>query len=448
MLTFNLGRSSRNCEGVSRRDALRVGALSFGGLSLGDLLRTEAAAKPAGASVKKKSVVCFWLDGGPTQHETFDPKPLAPTEYKGPFSAVRTKADGVQFCELFSKTAQVMDKLSVVRSVHHNNGDHFAAAHWMWTGYYGSTAANLDQMYPGIGAVLSKVKGPNNPGMPAAVSIPYAMTVGRRPGYQGGAFLGVANNPFETGADPNNANFQVQNVKLPGGVSQERAKERKSLVSRLDRVRRDVDASGLMEGIDRFNQQAFDMVTGQEAAKAFDIKQEKDSLRDEYGRNTVGQGALLARRLVEAGVTFVTIHSGGWDNHSTIGPAMKNHAARLDPAIAALTNDLDQRGLLDDTIVLVMGEFGRTPKVNGSAGRDHWGNVMSVLIGGGGLKPGIAVGESDEKGASPSKRPVKPAHVLHTIYKQFGVDPSMTHLNRAGRPIHILGEGEPIAELL
>ena len=178
------------------------------------------------------------------------------------------------------------------------------------------------------------------------------------------------------------------------------------------------------------------------------LHKEDPRLRDRYGRNSVGQGALLARRLVEAGVTFVTVHSGGWDNHSGIENAMKRHSSNLDPAISSLVSDLDQRGLLDDTIVMVMGEFGRTPKVNGGAGRDHWGNVMSVLIGGGGLKGGQIVGESDSKGASPIKRAVKPAHMLHTIYKQFGIDPQITHINHSGRPIAILGEGEPIAELL
>lgn len=448
MINFELGRTSRNCEGVTRRDMLRVGVLSFGGLTLADLLRTEAVAKATKRPLKKKAVICFWLDGGPTHHETWDPKPNAPSDYKGPYSAISTKVPGIQICELFPKTAKVFDRLSIVRSVHHDNGDHFAAAHWMWTGYHGSSAARLEPMYPGIGAILSKVKGPNRPGMPAAVSIPYAMTVGRRPGYQSSAFLGVAYNPFDAGGDPNSRNFKVRNVSLPGGVTRERALERKSLISGLDRVRRDIDASGLMAGIDQFNQQAFDMVTGKDAAKAFDINKEDTRLRDRYGRNSVGQGALLARRLVEAGVTFVTVHSGGWDNHSSIGPAMKNHAARIDPALSTLTTDLEQRGLLQDTMILVMGEFGRTPKVNGGAGRDHWGNVMSVLIGGGGLQGGTVVGASDAKGARPIRRAVKPAHVLHTIYKQFGVDTHIAHINRAGRPIPILSEGAPIGELL
>ncbi|GAB4159411.1 MAG: DUF1501 domain-containing protein [Planctomycetaceae bacterium] len=448
MLNIDLGRGNRNCEGVSRRDVLRIGALSLGGLTLADSLKVQAAQKQIGPTGKRKSVICFWLDGGPTQHETFDPKPEAPSEYKGPYNAIATTAPGIQICELFPRTAKVMDRLSLVRSVHHNNGDHFAAAHWMWTGFKGSSAARLEPMYPGIGSIITKTYGANRPGMPAAVSIPYAMTVGLRPGYQSSAFLGVAHNPFDAGSDPNSRNFKVRNVNLPTGVDNNRVSGRKSLLSQLDRVRREVDNSGLMEGIDEFNQQAFDMVTGKEAAKAFDISKEDPRTRDRYGRTSVGQGALLARRLVEAGVTFTTIHSGGWDNHSGIEKAMARHASGLDPAISALTADLDQRGMLDDVMILVMGEFGRTPRVNAGAGRDHWGNVMSVMLGGGGLNSGVAVGASDDKGASPAKRPVKPAHVLHTIYKQMGIDTRITHINRAGRPIPILAEGEPLAELI
>lgn len=448
MFNISWGRSFRNCAGVSRRDALKVGALAAGGLTTADLLRAESQAAEAGRQTKRKSVICFWLDGGPTNHETWDPKPQAPNEYKGPFNAIQTSAPGIQLCELFPNTAQVMDKLSVVRSVYHNNGDHFAAAHWMWTGYHGSSAARLEPMYPSVGSVISKTRGPNEPGMPAYVSVPYAMTVGRRPGYQSSAFMGVAYNPFDVGSDPNSRNFNVRNVNLPGGVSVDRTLDRQSLITGLDRFRRDSDNGGLMDGMDTFNQRAFDMITGDRARKAFDINREDPRNRDKYGRTSTGQGALLARRLVEAGVAFVTVHAGGWDNHSGIEPAMKRHAAYLDPAISSLVSDLDQRGMLDDVIVMVMGEFGRTPKINGSSGRDHWGNLMSVLIGGGGLNSGVIVGESDPKGTRPAKRAMRPASVLHTIYRQMGVDPGVAHINHAGRPIPILNEGEAISELL
>lgn len=448
MLDITLGRKSRNCAGVTRRNMLKVGALTAGGLTLADSLRLRAEAARAGKPSNNKSVICFWLDGGPTHMETFDPKPNAPSDYKGPYEAIQTSAPGIQINEFFKNTAQVMDKVSIIRSMHHNNGDHFAAAHWMWTGYHGSSAARLEPMFPSIGSIISKTRGANRPGMPAFISIPYAMTIGRKPGYQSSAFLGVAYNPFDVGGDPNNKNFQVRNVNLPAGIDASRTLDRKTLLLGLDRVRREVDHSGLMEGMDQFNQQAFDLVAGREAAKAFDINLEDPRMRDRYGRNSVGQGALLARRLVEAGVTFVTVHSGGWDNHSNIKGAMQGHGPRMDAAISSLIDDLSQRGMLDDVMILVMGEFGRTPRVNGNAGRDHWGNVMSVMLGGGGLKGGVVVGASDAKGTRPAKRPVKPAHVLHTIYHQLGIDTGIAHIDRAGRPIPILGEGEPLAELI
>jgi hypothetical protein len=448
MLDIPLGGTSRNCQGVSRRNVLKIGALTAGGITLADALEARAAGGNLPGAMPKKSVICFWLDGGPTHMETWDPKPDAPSDYKGPLNAISTAVPGVFINELFPRTAQLMDKVSVVRSVHHDNGDHFAAAHWMWTGYHGSSAARLDAMYPSIGSIVSKVHGANRPGMPAFVSVPNAMTVGRKPGYQGSAFLGVGYNPFDAGSDPNSRNFQVRNVSLPTGVDKSRAADRRTLLSSFDRVRREIDNTGLMDGIDQFNQQAFDMVTGRDASKAFDIHKEDPKLRDLYGRNSIGQGALLARRLVESGVTFVTVHSGGWDNHAGIENAMKRHSSNLDPALSSLISDLDQRGMLDDVMVMVMGEFGRTPKVNAGAGRDHWGNVMSVLMGGGGLNGGVIVGASDKNGARPAQRAVKPAHILHTVYKQLGIDTSISHIDRAGRPIPVLSEGAPLSELI
>lgn len=448
MLNVVFGNENRNCAGVTRRDVLRVGALTAGGLSLGNLLRAKSALGESSSAASPKSVICFWLDGGPTHFETYDPKPNAPKEYRGPFNAISTSVPGVQLCEVFPKQAQLMDRMSIVRSLHHNNGDHFAAAHWMWTGYHGSNAASQDPMYPSIGAVTAFHQGANAPGMPAFVAIPNAATIGLKPGYQSAAFIGKAFNPFDAGSDPNRAGFKVPNLNLPSGLDSARVSGRQSLLSGLDRVRRDVDTSKLMEGMDQFNQRAFDMITGDRARKAFDIENEDPRLRDRYGRNSVGQSALLARRLVEAGVTFCTVHSGGWDNHSQIENAMKGHGPRMDSAISALLDDLILRGLYDDVIVMVMGEFGRTPKVNGSAGRDHWGNALSVMLAGGGIRPGQVVGSTDDKGTRPIQRAVKPAHVLHTVYKKLGIDTSFAHINHAGRPIPILNEGEPISELL
>ncbi|MBQ16651.1 MAG: hypothetical protein CMJ65_05950 [Planctomycetaceae bacterium] len=448
MLDLSLGGWTRNCQGLTRRNVLRIGTLTAGGMTLGESLRSRAAAAEKRRPGNKRSVICFWLDGGPTHMETYDPKPEAPAEYRGPFSAVQTRVPGIRIGAKYPRQAQVADKMSFIRSVHHNNGDHFAAAHWMWTGFHGSNAANQDPQFPSIGAIASKVKGPNRRGLPAFVAIPNAATIGLRPGYQSGAYLGVTTNPFDAGSDPNAKNFQVRNLNLPGGIDNKRIRSRQGLLAGLDRTRREADSSGLMTGIDRFNQEAFDLITGASARKAFDISLEAPRLRDQYGRNSVGQGALLARRLVETGVTFVTVHSGGWDNHSGIEGAMNSHGPRMDAAISSLVSDLDQRGMLDEVIVMVMGEFGRTPRINGNAGRDHWGNAISVMLAGGGIHGGRVVGATDDKGTRPILRAIKPAHVLHTVYRQLGIDTTLRFLNHAGRPIPILDEGGPLDELI
>jgi hypothetical protein len=449
MLRIFGNRRSGRCDGVNRRDFLQVGTLALGGLTLSDVLRTRAAAaaKP-GSRSSAKSVILYWLDGGPTHFETYDPKPEAPEEYRGPLGAIDTNVPGIRLSELLVQHAKVMDKVALLRSVHHNNGDHFAAGHWMLTGYHGSNAANLTPQYPSIGSIVARLRGPNTPGMPPYVAVPYAATIGLRPGYMGAAYLGVAYHPFDAGGDPNSPNYKVPNIELPGGLDFERLDDRKSLLTGLDRLRRDADQTGLMDGLDSFNQKAFELITSGEARRAFDLSSEDPRIRDRYGRNTYGQSALLARRLVEAGVTFVSIHNGGWDHHSNILEGMRSRLPSMDQSIAALIEDLDQRGLLQDTVVCVMGEFGRTPRVNGTAGRDHWGNVMSVLLGGGGLRGGQVVGASNSKGEFPVEYPIKPADVLATIYHVLGIDMTAHFVNRAGRPIPINNSGEPIKPLI
>ena len=449
MLTISTRAGAKNCSGVGRRDFLQIGALGLGGLALADALRLDAAAAGENrARANQKSVILFWLDGGPTHFETYDPKPEAPAEYRGPFGAIDTSAPGIRLSELMVEQAKVMDQVSVIRSMHHNNGDHFAAAHWMLTGYHGSNAASRAPQFPGMGAVVNRMAGANKPQVPAYVAIPYSRTVGIGPGYNSATFLGPQYNPFEVGSDPSRDNFKVQNVSLPSGMTIERIDHRRNLLSGLDRLRRDIDRSGLMEGIDQFNIEALEMVTGETARQAFDISAEDDRVRDRYGRNTHGQCALLGRRLVEAGVKFVTIHNGGWDMHSTIESSIKRRLPDTDRAIGALIEDLAQRGMIDDVIVCVMGEFGRTPRVNGGAGRDHWGNVMSVLLGGGGLASGQVVGASNDKGEHPAATPIKPADVLATIYKQLDLDLGTTFINHAGRPTAINNYGQPIEQLI
>jgi uncharacterized protein (DUF1501 family) len=451
-----MGGSDRNRGGVSRRGFLRAGLLGLGGLSLPDLLRARAAAKTAsGSTPRDLSVILVWLDGGPPQHETYDPKPDAPVDYRGPLRPLSTCVPGIQVSELLPEHARMMDKMSIIRSMHHNNGDHFAAAHWMLTGYHGSNAVNLAAQYPSAGSIITKLKGAKTPGMPAYVGLPNTHSVGLSPGYHGAAYLGVAYNPFSADGDPNSDSYRVPNLSLPSGVTADRLDSRRTLLGAFDHARRDVDASGLMDGLDRFTQDAYAMVTSPSARAAFDIRKESPRLRDRYGRHQWGQSALMARRLVEAGVRFVTLTYGGWDFHSSLEKGMHRVLPVLDKAVGTLVDDLHLRGLLESTVVIVMGEFGRTPRMNKAGvagadpipGRDHWGEVMSVLVAGGGFAAGQVIGSSNSKGEVPRDHPITPADLLVTLYRQMGLDPQTSFMDRAGRPIAIGATGRVIEEL-
>jgi len=438
----------------SRRDILKAGVLGLAGLSLPDLLRARARA--ANPNAEEMSVILVWLDGGPPQHETYDPKPNAPVEFRGPLKAISTKLPGVQVSELMPETARMLDKMAIIRSMHHATGDHFAAAHWMLTGYLGSTSVDLTPQYPSAGSVIAKLKGPKKPGMPAYVGLPNTHSVGLAPGYHGAAYLGVAHNPFSADGDPNSDGYGVANLSPAAGVDASRLNDRRGLLSAFDTTRRDVDASGLMDGLDSFGKQAFEMISGPEARAAFDITRESPRLRDRYGRNTWGQSTLVARRLVEAGVRFVTLTYSGWDMHSSLEKSTRNAVPQVDSAVATLVDDLDTRGLLDSTMIVVMGEFGRTPRINTGGvpgvdpipGRDHWGDLMSVLVAGGGIKGGQIIGSSNSRGEVPKDRPVGPQDLIATIYHKLGIDPETSFNNRSGRPITVGGSGRVIEELL
>ncbi|REJ72449.1 MAG: DUF1501 domain-containing protein [Planctomycetota bacterium] len=458
MFRVSLGSTRRYCDGLPRRSFVQLGLAGLGTLGLGDVFRAKAAASPAGAT-KDTSLILIWLDGGPSHMDTYDPKPNAPAEYRGIWRHIPTNVPGFDITEMFPLQAQIADLYSVVRSVHHDAGDHFTGGHWMLTGRGGVSGAMNPQKSPFFGAIAGKVLGPRTPGMPAVVGVPYAMSIGLRPGYFGGHYLGVEHNPFETEGDPNAENFQVNNLNLAGGLTVDRLEDRGLLNSRLDRLHRELDRSGTAEAMDQFEQQAFDLVSGSQARTAFDISQETPEMRERYGRNSWGQSVLLARRLVEAGSTIVTCHFGGWDSHWNHQGTMESHLPRVDRAVHGLLTDLQERGRLDSTLVMVCGEFGRTPRMNdggnggppmskGTPGRDHWGNALSVMMAGGGLKGGQIVGSTNRLGERPAERPLRPGDIHHTIFHVLGVDPDIAFKDHSGRPIPAIDHGAVISELV
>ncbi len=458
MLHVYDGRPARNCQGMTRRTALKAGFLGALGLTLPGLLKLRAEGP---TSRDDTAVILLWLDGGPSQLETYDPKPDAPAEYRGPFGAIRTNVPGIHVSETLPHHARHADKMVFVRSLHHDNGDHFAAAHWMLTGRFGSNAANQTPKYPGVGAYVAKVRGPNEPGLPAFVGLPAAESVYLFPGYQGAAYLGPAYNPFDVDREqkylPANGTMRVGTPKWLSqfnAAATDRARNRRDLLASFDTLRRDVDASGVMDSLDRYQQQAMDMILGSKARAAFDLDKEDLRAADRYGTGPWGRYTLMARRLVEAGVTFVTVDMPHWDDHSGIKEGHGRKLGPLDQAVGALMDDLTERGLLEKVLVVVMGEFGRTPKLNDGQpgipvpGRDHWGNAISALLAGGGLKGGQVVGKTTAKAEHPVERALKPADLLATVYHVLGIDPKLTFKDHSGRPIPILDEGEPIAEAI
>jgi hypothetical protein len=440
------GNRFTNCDRVTRRNFIEVGASLFG-LGLADVLRLQAAAAAPDSTAAKepqKSLIVFWTHGGLSQQDSYDMKPDAPAEYRGPYRPITTAAPGIFLSEKFPRQARVMDKLSIVRSVTHENAIHAPSSHWMQTGYFGPTLARNAPQKPSFGSVIARAKGAHRELMPPYVAIPKAEAFG----YQGAVYLGAAYNPFELNADPNAKDFAVPNLALPKGLAFESVRDRATLLRQFDTLRRDIDQTGSLAGLDSFKLQALDMVTGTQVRDAFDLSAESPETRDHYGRHLYGQSALLARRLVEAGSTCVTINTGYWDHHDNIEPSLEQHLPPLDAAIAALVEDLDARGRLEDVVIYCAGEFGRTPLINGHAGRDHWANCFSVLLGGGGLQGGRIVGASESRGGKVHERPVSPLDLLATLYQTLGI-PLDTHFQDAtGRPVGIAGSGKPLHELL
>lgn len=437
------GRSIRTCEGVSRRNFLQVGSLAVGGLTLPNLLRAQEQAAAAGQPVKKKAVILIWQAGGPAHQDTYDLKPDAPAEFRGEFRPIATNVPGIDISEHLPLQAKIMDKLAVVRSVHHTNAGHGMGSQWMLTGWEPTIEIN-DNIFPSTGSIVSRLKGANDPGLPAYVNLP------RMVGFGKAAYLGASYNPFSPDSDPNSDGFKVRNLKLPGRVNAERLQKRRNLLSTLDTIRRDIDRKGDIEGLDTFYREGIEMVTNDKAMRAFDIKKEDEKLREKYGRNDLGQSCLLARRLVEAGVTFVTVQAGGgWDTHGDNFKQLKDKLLpNYDRAVWALVNDLHERGLQDDVLLIAMGEFGRTPRINSGVGRDHWPQAMSVLYAGGGLNMGQVIGATNGKAEYPISNPQTPGCVLSTMYHFLGVNHKHVFYDHAKRPMAVLAEGKPIKELI
>jgi hypothetical protein len=434
MLDFRIDRRNATCAGTTRRDVLRVGTLGLCGLALPDLLRARAQAQLNGQPTRDTSVIWLWLGGGPTHVETFDPKMTAPSEYRSVTGEVATVLPGVTLGGNFEKMAQVADRMAFVRSFAHTNSGHGGGTHYVMTGYDYRLADNgMVPVRPGLGAIVSRVRGPNHP----TSGIPTYVRLGGIYG-DGPAFLGTAFGPFDPGGQAQ------RNMSLV--VDESRLDNRRDLLEGIDTINREIDRSDLMKGLDSFEQQAFNLVLST-SQQAFDIKYEDPRVVDRYGPN-LGQRLLTARRLCEAGAGFVTVEFGGWDMHGNIKMAMDQLAPQVDRAVAALVEDLDQRGMSENVLLVISGEFGRTPKINGSAGRDHWAPLSTLALAGGGLKMGQVIGESAEKVDVPKTTPITPQDLMATVFDVLGIDKRIQFVNQAGRPVYMIENGKPIEALV
>lgn len=431
MLSF-LGKRQSFCDGVHRRNFLKLGAFGAG-LTLADQLRLSATAAPLGSSAKPmKSAIMIYLPGGPSHMDMYDLKPEAPAEFRGEFKPIKTNVPGIDICELMPMQAKMMDKLSIVRSLVAND-EHSDS--YVMTGYTEQVnRAAVQGQHPSFGSVVSKLRSGQSD-IPPFVSL-RGMSIGNEPG-----FLGVSHRAFSPDGPG------LSNLRRTGGLTAEGMDERKDLLASLDTVRRDIDKGTTMAGLDAFAGRAFDMIASGTVHKALDLKHEDPRVLDRY--KNVDQ-FLKARRLIEAGVGCVTLSYGGWDTHSGNFKTLKKQLPELDRGIANLIQDLHDRGMEDDVVTVVWGEFGRTPKINpqDGGGRDHWSPAMSALVAGGGMKMGQVVGSTNARGEHPKDRPYKVPSLLATLYQAIGIDPGMTFPNGTGRPMYVLDERQPVRELL
>jgi hypothetical protein len=438
--------SSRSCDGISRRNLLRVGSLAALGLSLPDLLRSQArasSAATAGANKRDVSCILLWLQGGISHIDSFDPKPEAPVEIRGEFGVIDTNVPGIQLCDPLPMLAQHQDKYSILRSLNPRNGSHGTADAYMMTGH----AFSQTVTFPTFGSVIAKERGDRD-SMPPFVQV--GTNVDQRFGGGIAGFLGDQFNPFVLPGDASKPGFTVRDVTLPGGVDRARFDRRMKVLETVDTWQAKIESgSPALEAADTFYEKAYSLITAPRAKKAFDIGAEEPRLRDRYGWNSLGQGCLLARRLIEGGVRFVTVTDGGWDTHQNNFPSLKGRLLpRLDTALAGLLQDLSDRGMLDTTLVVTLSDFGRTPKINPSAGRDHWSTAGIALLAGGGIRPGIAVGRTNALAEQPTESPYVTEDLAATLYHCLGIPLDTTHHTPDGRPIQVNYDGRVIRELV
>ncbi len=438
MFEIDMTSGSRR-HGMARRDFVRVGALSTLGLTMSDLLRSQAEAKTDEKKKEPRAKACIvlWANGGPSHLDTFDPKPEAPSEYRGTFKAINTKASGMQINEHLPLMAQQADKFSIIRSLTHPSPSHDIASHTMLTGNVPARGT----ISPSYGSVVFRERGYQG-ALPPYVSIPSG------PRYAQAGFIGGAYKPFSIGSDPNRKGFQVKSLRLPSGMTVERLANRRKWLESLDVLKQTMSDNAELNVLDEFYQRSYDMISSPNASKAFDLSAEDDKVRDRYGRNTLGQSCLLARRLVESGVSFVHVDRGGWDTHAKNFETLKDvRLPELDQAFSALLEDLAQRGMLESTMVVWMGEFGRTPKIDYAprwqGGRHHYCKVFCSVVAGGGFKGGHIVGTSSEFGEEVKDRPVLPWDLGATMFTQLGIPYDKTYVER-DRNIRLLPYGTSV----
>jgi hypothetical protein len=432
----------RRCDGISRREFLRVGTLSALGLSLADALRLRAT---AGQHNRLPNCVLVWLDGGPSHLDTFDLKPDAPAEVRGDFRPAATRVPGIQICEHFTRLANHTDKLCIIRSMTSDLGEHNFGRHYLLTGYRPSPVLQ----YASYGSVVAQCRG-GTPLLPPYIAIPDASREA------GNGYLPRNRGPFEVRSDPSRPDFRVRDLESPAELTMDRLDRRREFLADFDRLSREIEDSAQRQERDAQFEQAYRLIASPQARRAFDLTQETQAMRQRYGGHRLGQSCLLARRLIEAGCPFVTVTDTGWDNHQQIYRVLREgyvggrdgKIPRLDQALTALLTDLHDRSLLRETLVVVMGEFGRTPKLNTAAGRDHWPRAFSVVLAGAGVRGGQVVGASDPRGESPAARPVSPGDLARTIYTLLGIDPDHELRTADGRPVAVAPPGQAVQECL